>query len=230
LLVEGDARLSSRVQEYLERRGLSVSVEPRGDRAESRILSEMPDLVVLDQILPGKDGRSVCRDVRASFPGPILMLSALSGETDQIIGLEVGADDYLPKPVSPDLLLSRIHALLRLASRARNDGSGAGPRSSAQVVNSIAVDPGSRTVTVDGREVALTTAEFDLLHFLARHAGKVQSRDRIYREVRGIEYDGVDRSIDLRIARLRRKLGDSAACPRFIKSVHGEGYMLVVNP
>ena len=235
LLIEDDPKLSKLVREYLEINGFTVSVEMQGDRAEERILEENPDLVILDIMLPGKDGRSICRDVRPHFDGPILMLTALVEDADQIVGLEIGADDYLSKPVKPRLLLSRINALLRRTVRLREmypEGSPAQEKDETPLriaVNSLVVDAGNRTVAIDEESIPLSTAEFDLLLFPAQHPGEVLSRNRLYRATRGIDYDGVDRSIDLRIARLRRKLGDDARCPRLIKSIHGEGYLLVMD-
>jgi len=236
LLVDDDPKLSRLVREYLETNGFAVSVEMRGDRAEARIRAEDPDLVILDIMLPGKDGREICRDIRPEFAGPILMLTALGEETDEIIGLEIGADDYLAKPVPPRLLLSRINALLRRTPRknaSSREPAPDGPDDQAfslVTVDSLVVNAGNRTVTMAGDSVPLSTAEFDLLFFLACHPGEVLSRNRISCAVRGFGYDGLDRSIDLRIARLRKKLGDDARCPRLIKSIHGEGYLLVKNP
>ncbi len=228
LLVEDDRRLAALVREYLEANGYEVSLEERGDAAEGRILSEEPDLVILDLMLPGLDGLEVCRRVRRSYRGPILILTAKGDETDEIVGIEVGADDYLAKPVRPRLLLARVGALLRRA--AWNAGQKDGQRPEPVLVGRLLVDPASRTASYDGRALDLTTAEFDLLWYLAARAGRVVSREEIYRNLRGIEYDGLDRSMDLRVARLRRKLGDDAKQPRLIKTVRGVGYLLVADP
>jgi DNA-binding response OmpR family regulator len=224
LLVEDDARLARLVKEYLEASdALSVSIEGRGDRAVERILAEQPDLVILDVMLPGLDGLSVCKQVRGRFTGPILMLTALGDEVDEVVGLEIGADDYVAKPASPRKVLARVRSLLRRVPAATEVAVGPDP---VVTVGELVVDPGRRTASVAGRELDLTTAEFDLLWLLARHAGETLEREAIYRELRGIEWDGQDRSIDLRVLRLRKKLGDDAAHPRFIKSVRGVGYLL----
>ncbi len=228
LLVEDDRRLAALVREYLEANGYQVSIEERGDVAEGRILSEEPDLVILDLMLPGLDGLEVCRRVRRSYRGPILILTAKGDETDEIVGIEVGADDYLAKPVRPRLLLARVGALLRRA--AWNAGQKGGQRPEPVLVGRLLVDPASRTASYDGRALDLTTAEFDLLWYLAARAGQVVSREEIYRNLRGIDYDGLDRYMDLRVARLRRKLGDDAKQPRLIKTVRGVGYLLVADP
>ncbi|MCC6157083.1 MAG: response regulator [Deltaproteobacteria bacterium] len=226
LLVEDDARLADVVAEYLRSHGMEVAIEARGDRAVTRIVDECPDLVILDIMLPGLDGFTVCRRVRPEFAGPILMMTARGDEVDEIVGLEIGADDYLAKPVQPRRLLTRILTLLRRATRA--DGPWPPPRDDHPriVLGDLVVDPRCRSAHLAGREVDLTTAEFDLLHLLASHAGDVVSRDRIYTVLRGIDYDGLDRSADLRVARLRKKLGDDARQPALIKSVRGAGYLM----
>lgn len=230
LVVEDDAKLAALVREFLEANGFDVDVEPRGDRAPARILDEQPDLVILDLMLPGLDGLAICRHVRPRFDGAILMLTARGEETDEIVGLELGADDYLAKPVRPRRLLARVNTLLRRVDRTAASISGEGDSATRSLtVGRLVVDAGNRQATMDGEVVALTTAEFDLLWLLASHSGEVLSRDHIYRELRGMEYDGLDRSMDLRVARLRKKLGDDGKQPRLIKSVRGAGYLLVVG-
>ncbi len=242
LLVEDDAKLAALVREFLEASGFEVTVESRGDRAPTRILGERPDLVILDLMLPGLDGLTICRQVRPQFDGAILMLTARGEETDEIVGLELGADDYLAKPVRPRRLLARVNTLLRRMKRGAgatsgstsDSGSGAHSKRGDSnlrrlTVGRLVVDAGNRQATMDGEIVILTTAEFDLLWLLASHAGEVLSRDHIYQALRGMEYDGLDRSMDLRVARLRRKLGDDGKQPRLIKSVRGAGYLLVVG-
>jgi two-component system response regulator RstA len=231
LIVEDDQKLASLVREFLETNGFEAATEARGDRAPARILDEQPDLVILDLMLPGLDGLSVCKEVRPGYQGAILMLTARGDEVDEVVGLEIGADDYMAKPVRPRLLLARIHSLLRRVGRTPDDrGGGQGARDQRVEVGALLVDAASRSVQLDDRVVELTTAEFDLLWLLARNVGEVVSRERIYAELRGIEYDGLDRSIDLRITRLRKKLGDDGRQPRWIKSVRGAGYLLVREP
>jgi two-component system response regulator RstA len=228
LLVEDDAKLSRLIQEYLQENGFVVEIEPTGDRAPDRIQSEKPDLVILDIMLPGMDGLTICKTIRPDYPGPILMLTARGEEIDEVIGLEYGADDYLAKPVSPRLLLARIAALLR---RAHPGSSRADEEEVFRVeLGPLVVDARNRVVTLDQTPVELTSAEFELLWYLARHAGQVIERERIYRDLRGIEYDGLDRSIDLRIARLRKKLGDDGKNPKMIMSVRGVGYLMAADP
>ncbi|MBP7381547.1 winged helix-turn-helix domain-containing protein [Myxococcota bacterium] len=228
LLVEDDLRLGALVSEFLVSKGFLVDIEVRGDLAPDRIIDENPDLVILDLMLPGLDGLSICRKVRPVYPGPIMMLTALSDEVDEVVGLEVGADDYLAKPVRPRLLLARIHNLLRRMNVDGEDRTITGDR--VITIEDLVIDPGSRSVRLDSREIDLTTAEFDLLYYLAERVGQVIDRNDIYRDLRGMEWDGLDRSIDLRVARLRRKIGDDARHPRRIKSVRGSGYLLVDKP
>ncbi len=226
LLVEDDARLAGVIVEYLRAHELDAHVETRGDRAVERIVDEKPDLVILDIMLPGLDGFTVCRRVRRQYEGSILMMTARDDEVEEIVGLEIGADDYLVKPIQPRRLLSRIHALLRRGARAEAEPMSGDFTVSSIVLGDLVVSPRSRSVRLAGENLELTTAEFDLLYLLASHAGEVVSRDRIYTVLRGIEYDGLDRSIDLRIARLRKKLGDDARQPTLIKSVRGTGYLM----
>ena len=223
LLVEDDASLASMVADFLSPHGFDVAIEDRGDTAVDRIGRENPEAVVLDVNLPGLDGFSVCRAVRASFRGAIIMLTARGEEIDEVLGLEAGADDYMAKPVRPRALLARLRTHLRRVTPAEQ-------ASDPVAVGTLVVDAARRSVEIDGVALDLTTAEFDLLHLLAKHAGKTLSRDDISQEIHGIRYDGVDRSIDLRISRLRRKLGDDSAKPHRIKSVRGVGYMLSIEP
>ncbi len=227
LVVEDDARLAELVREYLEGAGYEARVETRGDRAVTRIPEEQPDLVVLDLMLPGLDGLEVLRRVRGRYHGSVLILTARGEEIDEVVGLELGADDYMAKPVRPRLLLARVGNLLR---RHRERGERGAPEPPGRLeLGSLVIDPAARTVAVAGRPVELTTAEFDLLWLLATHAGQVLTREQIYGDLRGIAYDGLDRSIDLRVARLRKKLGDDGKQPQHIKSVRGVGYLFAVE-
>ena len=221
LLVEDDERLAELTAEYLSKNDLQVTVEPRGDTAEARILSEQPDLVILDVMLPGKDGFEVCRAVRQQYRGVILMLTARDEDFDQILGLEMGADDYIAKPVQPRVLLARIKALLRrLPTLDEHAGE-----NETMVFGQFRISQATRTAMLGDAVIDLTTAEFDLLWLLASHAGNVLSRDDLLQELRGIGFDGLDRSIDARISRLRKKLNDDPDNPTRIKTVRGKGYL-----
>lgn len=223
LLVEDDRRLAELTAEYFRQNGLSVALESRGDRAIARFREERPRVVLLDLMLPGADGLTLCHELRQIFGGPILIFTARDSDIDQVIGLEAGADDYVAKPVDPMVLLARTRALLR-----RTEQSAAPVETVSDIVlGELRISDASQQVWLDGRQIDLTTQEFELLCLLARNAGKVLSRKAIFRSMRGIEYDGLDRSIDGRISKLRRKLGDSATRPARIKTVWGKGYLLV---
>lgn len=223
LLVEDDSSLAAMVRDFLNENGFDVSIEGNGLRAIERVLSEKYDVLVLDIGLPGTDGISICREVRSQFPGPILMLTARGDEIDEVIAIEVGADDYLSKPVRPRALLARLHMHLRRSAVER-------PIELSLIeVHGLRIDASSRTVQLDAQKIDLTTAEFDLLWLLASHAGTIVQRSTIYKELLGMPYDGLDRSIDLRVSRLRKKLGDDPANPTRIKSVRGVGYLLATE-
>jgi DNA-binding response OmpR family regulator len=221
LLVEDDAELASMVADYLGTQGFEVSVEGRGDAAVDRIAVDQPDVLILDVNLPGMDGFSLCRRVRPTFHGPIVILTARGEEVDEVVGLEVGADDYLSKPVRPRVLVARLRAHLRKATPAES-----GQEPSLLTLGDLRIDASRRVVELRAQAVETTTAEFDVLWLLAQHAGKVLSRKELFESLHGFPYDGLDRSIDLRISRLRRKLGDDPERPQRIKSVRGVGYLL----
>ena len=222
LIVEDDERLARLTQEYLIRNGLEVGVEPDGNRAIRRIIAEQPDMVVLDVMLPGADGLTVCREVRPHYHQPILMLTARTEDMDQVLGLEMGADDYVAKPVQSRVLLARIRALLRRTDKTPEDEV-------AQRIefDDLVIDNGGRSVTLNGELVDFTSAEYDLLWLLASNAGRILSREDIFERLRGIEYDGQDRSIDVRISRIRPKIGDDPENPKRIKTVRSKGYLFV---
>lgn len=225
LIVEDDQRLAELTQEYLQSNGLQVAIESDGARAAARILKEQPDMVVLDLMLPGEDGLSICRKVRGQFAGPILMLTARTDDMDEVLGLEMGADDYVCKPVRPRVLLARIRALLR-----RSEGGDAPLENQRRLeFGPLVIDSAMREAWLRGASVELTSAEFDLLWLLAANAGRILSREEIFTALRGIEYDGQDRSIDVRISRIRPKIGDDPMHPRLIKTVRSKGYLFVAE-
>ncbi|WP_288377775.1 response regulator transcription factor [uncultured Pseudomonas sp.] len=220
LIVEDDQRLAELTAEYLQANGFEVAVEGDGGRAVRRIIDSQPDLVILDLMLPGEDGLSICRRVRGQFPNPILMLTARSDELDQIQGLDLGADDYICKPVRPRLLLARINALLRRSEAPQGKGHDLsfGP---------LRIDNRLREAWLGEQPIDLTGAEFDLLWLLASNAGRVLSREQISTSLRGVGYDGQDRSIDVRISKIRPKIGDDPIHPRLIKTLRSKGYLFV---
>jgi DNA-binding response OmpR family regulator len=220
LLVEDDLRLARLTREYLEGHGLVVTHVADGRRGLEEAARGRFDAVLLDLMLPGKDGLEVCRELRARSDVPILVLTARGEEADRVLGLELGADDYLPKPYSPRELLARIRAVVR---RARGR---AGPAREVVRVGALWIDPAARRVTLDGREVPLTGYEFALLEALARRAGRVLSREQLMELARGSAEEAFDRSVDVHVSRLRQKLGDDPKRPRLIKTVRGSGYLL----
>ncbi|MBU1329320.1 MAG: response regulator [Gammaproteobacteria bacterium] len=226
LIVEDDPRLAELTREYLEGNGLSVAIEADGAQAAARIVREQPDLVILDLMLPGEDGLSICRKVRGQYEGPILMLTARTDDMDQVLGLELGADDYVCKPVRPRVLLARIRALLR-----RHEGHASDPDEARRrlVFGPLVIDNAMREAWLGEQGIELTSAEFDLLWLLAANAGRILSREEIFNALRGIEYDGQDRSIDVRISRIRPKIGDDPMHPRLIKTVRSKGYLFVAE-
>jgi two-component system OmpR family response regulator len=220
LLVEDDLRLAALTREYLEGHGVAVVDVADGRRGLSEAFTGRYDVVLLDLMLPGKDGLEVCREVRARSDVPIIVLTARGEEADRVMGLELGADDYLAKPYSPRELLARIRAVTRRAK------GRAGPAQGLVRVGALRIDPAARTVELNGREVHLTGYEFALLEALARRAGRVLTREQLMELARGNAEDAFDRSIDVHVSRLRQKLGDDSKHPRLIKTIRGSGYVL----
>ena len=218
LIVEDDESLASLLKEYLQRHGFIVELMHKGSRAVERVVSINPDLVVLDLMLPDINGLDICRELRGVWRGPILMLTAMKDDADVVAGLEVGADDYVGKPVTPRVLLARIRALLRR-------GSGDAEAESIKR-GGLTVNVPARKASVDGHDLDLTTTEFDLLVLLARRAGRVQERSRLVEELRGIDFQSFDRSVDVIVSRLRRKLSKYTD-REIIKTVRGVGYVMV---
>jgi two-component system, OmpR family, response regulator len=224
LLVEDDVELAELVQEYLQRYEFSVSLEHRGDTAPNRVRHEQPDILILDLNLPGRDGLDICRELRIDYKIPIVMFTARDEDVDEIVGLELGADDYLTKPVEPRVLLARLRSLLRRFQQMENGSSN---ETDQLRFGGLSIDSSARAVSLEAQNIELSTGEFDLLWLLASMAGKVVDRDSALKSLRGFGYDGIDRSVDICISRLRRKLGDDANHPFRIKTVRGRGYLFV---
>lgn len=221
LLVEDDLRLANLIAEYLTSHGFKVHKESSGLKV-SRLTADLcPDLIILDISLPGKNGLEICQDLRSEFLGPIMFLTARTDNAEQIQGFASGADDYVLKPVEPQLLLARINALLR---RFRTDTSAA---NTEITLGSLAINLKQRTATRAGEPLSLSSHEFDLLVTFAKHAGQVLSREYLFSRVYSRPYDGLDRTIDVRISQLRKKLGDTPDAPETIKTIWGRGYLLV---
>jgi DNA-binding response OmpR family regulator len=218
--VEDDERLGRLVSDYLTAHGVEVHLIARGDVALQEILRIRPHVVLLDLMLPGMDGVTLCRHLRERLDVPILMVTARTEEADRVLGLEGGADDYITKPFSSRELLARVRAHAR---RARGES---GPRKSRTTVGDITIDAETMTVELAGERLQLTTYEFALLRALAERAGRVLSREQLIELVRGSPDEAFDRSIDVHVSRLRQKLGDDPRAPRLLKTVRGVGYVL----
>ncbi|MCV0396471.1 MAG: response regulator transcription factor [Rhizobiaceae bacterium] len=218
LIVDDDTRLSAMLADYLGGAGFAVSRVDTSEAGLAAVRRRAPDAVILDVMLPDFDGLEACRRIRAFSDVPILMLTAKGEETDRIVGLELGADDYLPKPFNPRELLARLKAILR------RRGIGAAGRN-AMRFGRLEIDPDSRSVRIDGEERGLTSYQFDLLVALARNAGRTLSRDQLMDLVKGAELEAFDRSIDVHVSRIRAAIETDPKHPRRIVTVRGTGYV-----
>ncbi|MBK8186708.1 MAG: winged helix-turn-helix domain-containing protein [Cellvibrio sp.] len=223
LLVEDDRRLAQLVKDFLEMNDFKVFVEEQGNRVVRQSHNINPALIILDLMLPGKDGLTLCKELRPDFKGPILMLTARDSDADQVLGFEYGADDYVIKPVEPRVLLARVRALLRRYEQ--HD-----PREQeALVFGQLHIQPGSRKVSLQGEDIILSSHEYDLLLSLAAQAGQILSREFLFNHIYNREYDGLDRTIDVRISQLRKKLNDNPENPTRIKTIWGKGYLFIAD-
>ena len=224
LMVDDDAMLCHLVRDYLEPMGFEVAFAHTGPEGLARAFDPGLQAVILDVMLPGLAGVEILRRIRASSRIPVLMLTGRGEETDRIVGLEVGADDYLPKTFSTRELLARLRAVLR-----RSSGVPAQPVQPIDLpieVGELLVDPAPRVAKLGGREISLTPIEFDLLLSLARSCGRVKTREQLLRDASSREYEVFDRSIDIHVSSLRKKLGDDSKSPRYIRTVRSAGYMM----
>ncbi|MFC0227384.1 response regulator [Serratia aquatilis] len=217
MLVEDDHRLASLIDEYLSDYEFNVSIVSRGDTALSFFNKILPDIVILDLMLPGLDGMAVCRQISNVSNVPIIIVTAREDSFDEVLGLEQGADDYVNKPVKPRILLARLRALLRRGRMEKLQIS------EELTIGKLSISKRNRQVFWRGLPVELSNSEYKLLLTLIESAGSVLSRDDLLKKIRGIEFDGMDRSIDNNISRLRRKLDDDSA--QKIKTIWGEGYL-----
>jgi DNA-binding response OmpR family regulator len=219
LLIDDDEALAVLLTEFLGQSGFRVRAAAHPVDGLRLLKGQPPDIVILDVMLPGMDGFAVCRKIRETSRVPIVMLTARGDVMDRIVGLQLGADDYLPKPFEPRELVARIQAVLR---------RGLHPESVERTrVGALELDWVARSARLGGRPLELTTAEFEMLGLLVRNRGRVLSRDRIMDLMRGTDRDAFDRSIDVLVSRVRGKLGDRARRPKFIKTVHGAGYAFI---
>ena len=219
LLIDDDERLCALLAEYFGRFGIAVRSASHPEEGLRLLRADPPDIVILDVMLPDMDGFAVCRKVRHVSRVPIIMLTARGDVTDRIVGLELGADDYLPKPFEPRELVARIQAVLRRGVKADDEGT--------TRIGSLEVNWGRRSATLGGESLQLTTGEFELLGLLVKNRGRLLTRDRIMDETRGLDWEAYDRSIDVLVSRLRQKLGDDARRATFIRTVRGAGYCFV---
>lgn len=218
LIVDDDTRLSAMLREYLSDSGYSVQTVATGQAGLTEVSRHPPAAVILDVMLPDLDGFEICRRIRMATDVPILMLTAKGEETDRIVGLELGADDYLPKPFNPRELLARLKAILRRRS---------GPATNAKIMRfgRLEIDPGSRMAAIDGRACEMTGHQFDILVVLAEHAGRILSREQLMDRVKGVTADAFDRSVDVHISRIRAAIEDDPKHPHRIITVRGTGYV-----
>lgn len=223
LLVEDDERLATFTASYLTERGLTVVLAPDGEVALRELRNRAFDIIVLDIMLPGRDGLAICKTIRTSSDVPILLVTARAEESDRVLGLELGADDYIVKPFSPRELLARIQAFVR---RRRGELL---PHAGELRVGPLVADPGTLEVTIEGERLVLSPTEFHLLVCLMERPGRVLSRDQLLELVKGGAEEAFDRAVDVQVSRLRQKLGDVWG-HRLIKTIRGVGYMLVAEP
>ncbi len=224
LVVDDDAGIRTLLSEYLSQQGYRVATAKDGREMDELLAHAKPALVVMDLMLPGEDGLALTRRLKSSIGCPVIMLSARGEDIDRIVGLEVGADDYLPKPFNPRELLARIRAVLRRGGEAQAHADA--PRTSR--FGAFELDLDAQRLTRDGEEIPLTHAEFALLKVFVEHPNRALSRDQIMDWLKGYERDPFDRSIDVRVTRLRRKIEPDPANPVYIRTVWGRGYLF--NP
>jgi len=224
LIIDDDERHSALLKTFLTRHGIDLECAAEAESGLAMLESIQPDLLLLDVMLPGRDGFEICREVRKSSDIPIIMLTARGDVIDRVSGLELGADDYIGKPFEPRELVARIQSILRRVD------TRAAVKSHLLQFEGIEIDTNARTVAVDGEPVELTSMEYELLSILGRNAGKKMSRDEILSELRGIDAAILTRSVDIAVSRVRQKIGDSAKPARFIQTVWGRGYVFVGRP
>ena len=219
LIIDDDEKLNRLLTDYLSKMGFTVMTSTLPSAGLEKLEEESPDLVILDVMLPEMDGFEVCRTIRQSSSVPVVMLTARGEVMDRVVGLEIGADDYLPKPFEPRELVARIQAILRRIQTKSKSG--------LKTIGALCIDFHKYEVRVDDKLVHLTLNEFECLVLLVKNKGKVLNRDQIIEELRGIEWDAYNRSVDITMSRLRQKLGDDPKNPRFIKTIWGTGYLFI---
>ncbi|MEP0175264.1 MAG: response regulator [Paraglaciecola sp.] len=225
LLVEDDERLSTLICQFLIENGFAVKRLANGKGLMEQVKRSPPDILILDIMLPGENGFTLCRNVRSFYQGPLLFMTAKNDDFDQVLGLEIGADDYIIKPVEPRVLVARLNALLRRKAPIITEAS----KSEKLRFGQLVIDSSSRRALLQGEDVFLTSHEFDMLWKLAETPSTLVERCTLYTELIGREYDGLDRSVDVRISRLRKKLKDNSQHPYRIKTIWGKGFFFVAD-
>jgi len=221
LIIDDDQKLNDLLKAYLSKFEMNVTSAIQGEEGLSLMKRVKPQIIILDVMLPGKDGFEVCKEIRKTSKTPIIMLTARGDVTDRVVGLEIGADDYLSKPFEPRELVARIQSVLR---RFTPQGPKAGEILKA---GDLTLDSGKRTARLRTKDLGLTTTEFEILAYFMRNPETVMDRDQIMEYLKGIECEAFNRSIDIAMSRLRKKLGDSASKPKYFKTVWGEGYLFI---
>ena len=230
LIVEDDIELAQWMQSYMQNKGYQVSVCHCGAQAADYIIEHQPDLVILDGMLPNLDGIEVCRRVRPHFHNAIIMVTARDEEIDEVLGLEMGADDYLTKPVRARALLARVQKHLSKQRASQGQPVEVNVEQSDNNIlhfNTLTLDNNAKTVSYADSEIKISTHEFELPWILASQAGNLVSRESLIKQLRGFDYDGFDRSVDLKVSRIRKKLGDDSTDAKKIKTIWGKGYLFV---
>jgi len=219
LVIDDDSKLNNLLSGYLAKFGFETHTVTHPQEGLDYLVQNKPDLIILDVMLPDMDGFEVCRQIRKEYTIPVIMLTARGEVTDRVVGLEIGADDYIPKPFEPRELVARIQTVLR-RGQLQSD-------SSVKILGPLQIDLNKQSVRVDGQPLDLTTAEFELLKLLITESGKIFSRDDLMDQIRGIEWEAFNRSVDVLVSRLRQKLNDDPKNPRFIKTIWGSGYRFI---
>lgn len=226
-IVEDDVKLRSMLEEYFVKQDFEVTTFEDGSSAVDAIVEQQPDLLLLDLMLPGMDGLTICRQIRAKYSGKVLMLTASDDDFDHVAALEIGADDFVSKPIKPRVLLARMRMLLRRGPVREQSAEVDSKPVNTLTYGQLSLNQARKVCVLDGAQVSMSDSDFDLLWILASAPDEVLSRDFLTQTLRGIEYDGLDRTIDNKVVSLRKKLGDNSATPKRIITVRGKGYLFV---
>lgn len=225
VLVEDDIKLAKLIKNYLEQNGFIVEHISNGFDATDMIIKNQPDLVILDLMLPGMDGISICKSIKNHYQGIVMFLTASEDEIDHVVCLEIGGDDFLSKPIRPRVLLAHIHMLFRREQKERPEQhEKQHSETKSYQFGDLVINSSSREVSINNKKIEFTTGEFDLLWLLASHSDKALSRHYLYKTLRGIDYDGLDRGMDTKVGVIRKKLAVCDEASQRIKTLRGQGY------